>query len=52
MSWQRRTKRAQMGRIDLGCLSRERQERWDVTWWTIIVEALDPIDWNAPLCAK
>jgi hypothetical protein len=30
-------------------------EAWDVSWWTIIVEAvnsLDPIDWNAPLCAN
>jgi hypothetical protein len=28
---------------------------WDVSWWTIIVEAgdtRDPIDWNAPLCAN
>src|SRR5215468_5825465 len=27
----------------------------DVSWWRIIVEAvhaLDPIDWNAPLCAN
>jgi hypothetical protein len=27
----------------------------DISWWTIIVEALDPIDpidWNAPLCAN
>jgi hypothetical protein len=29
--------------------------RWHVSWWTIIVEAvdpLDPIDWKAPLCAS
>jgi hypothetical protein len=29
--------------------------RWDVSWRTKIVEALDPIDpidWNAPLCAN
>src|SRR6516165_4069983 len=29
--------------------------RWDISWWTKIVEAadpLDPIDWNAPLCAN
>jgi hypothetical protein len=28
---------------------------WDVSWWTKIVEAgdpLDPIDWDAPLCAN
>src|SRR5262249_56114284 len=28
---------------------------WDVSWWTIIVEAvhpLDPFDWNALLCAN
>jgi hypothetical protein len=28
---------------------------WDVSWWTIIVEAgdpLDPTDWDAPLCAN
>ena len=27
---------------------------WDASWWTIVVEAgdpLDPIDWNAPVCA-
>jgi hypothetical protein len=28
---------------------------WDVSWWTIILEAgdpLDPTDWDAPLCAN
>jgi hypothetical protein len=28
---------------------------WDVSWWTKIVQACDPlnpIDWNAPLCAN
>jgi len=28
---------------------------WDVSWWTIIVEArdpLDPTDGDAPLCAN
>jgi hypothetical protein len=28
---------------------------WDVSWWTRIVEAgdpLDPTDWDAPLCAN
>jgi hypothetical protein len=28
---------------------------WDVSWWTKIVEAgdpLDPTDWDAPLCAN